>query len=121
MLSGRIIERVRMVLENRFGLILSDIGFPLHQPIIRFYSEEAKELIKYGTTIVENVGSIDNSPPERIPHEEYTGKDLAKQRLLMPLKVFQLNQIIENVEEKIINLDKKTNELILLLRKAIKS
>ena len=27
MLSGRIVERVRMVLENRFGMVLSDVGF----------------------------------------------------------------------------------------------
>jgi hypothetical protein len=30
---------------------------PLHQPITRFYSEEAGELVKLGTTIVENVGA----------------------------------------------------------------
>ena len=60
MLSGRIVERVRMVLENRFGLVLDDVGAALHQPITRFYSEEAGELVKLGTTIVENVGSIDN-------------------------------------------------------------
>jgi len=78
MLSGRIVERVRMVLENRFGLLLSDVGVPLHQPVTRFYSEEAGELVKLGTTIVEDVGSIDNSPPERVPHEDYVGKDLAK-------------------------------------------
>ena len=68
MLSGRIVERVRMVLENRFGLVLSDAGIHLHQPITRFYSEEAGELVKLGTTIAEDVGSIDNSPPERVPH-----------------------------------------------------
>ena len=90
MLSGRIVERVRMVLENRFGLVLNDVGYSLHQPVTRFYSEEAGELVKLGTTIVEDVGSIDNSPPERVPHEEYVGKDLAKARLLMPLKLSRL-------------------------------
>jgi len=108
-----------MVLEDRFNLILSDTGSSLHQPITRFYSQEAKELVKFGTTIVENVGSIDNSPPERIPHEEYVGKDLAKARLLMPLNLSRLNQRIENMEDKLINLDKKTIELIFLLRSAI--
>lgn len=61
MLSGRIFERVRMVLEKRFGLVLDDVGVSLHQPITRFYSEEAGELVKLGTTIVENVLSIDKS------------------------------------------------------------
>jgi len=98
MISGRIVERVRMVLENRFGLVLSDLGVPLHQPITRFYSEEAGELVKLGTTIVEDVGSIDNSPPERVPHEEYVGKDLAKARLLMPLKIFELQKQVHDLQ-----------------------
>ena len=101
MLSGRIIERVRMILENRFNITLSDVGSSLHQPITRFYSKEAKELVKFGTTIVENIGSIDNSPPERIPHEEYIGKDLAKARLLMPLKLIQLEKKVEAIEKKV--------------------
>ena len=78
-----------MVLGNTFGLVVSDVG------------------------------SIDNSPPERIPHEEYVGKDLAKARLLMPLNLSRLDQRIENMEDKLINLDKKTIELIFLLRNAI--
>jgi hypothetical protein len=116
MLSGRIVERVRMVLENRFGLVLSDVGSSLHQPVTRFYSEEAGELVKLGTTIVEDVGSIDNSPPERVPHEEYVGKDLAKARLLMPLKLSRLEQRVEDIEKKLTNLSANTSELVSLLK-----
>jgi len=118
MLSGRIVERVRMVLENRFGLVLDDVGAALHQPITRFYSEEAGELVKLGTTIVEDVGSIDNSPPERVPHEEYVGKDLAKARLLMPLKLTRLEQRVEDIEKKLNILADNTNELVFLLKRA---
>jgi len=50
-------------------MVLSDVGVPLHQPITRFYSKEARELVKLGTTIVQDVGSIDESPPEKIAHE----------------------------------------------------
>ena len=116
MLSGRIVERVRMVLENRFGLVLSDVGSSLHQPITRFYSEEAGELVKLGTTIVEDVGSIDNSPPERVPHEEYVGKDLAKARLLMPLKLTRLEQRVEDIENKLTILGDNVNELVSVLK-----
>jgi hypothetical protein len=119
MLSGRIVERVRIVLENRFGLILSDVGVPLHQPITRFYSEEAGELVKLGTTIVEDVGSIDNSPPERVPHEEYVGKDLAKARLLMPLKVTKLECRVEDIEKKLITLNDNLGELVRVLKRAL--
>jgi len=119
MLSGRIVERVRMVLENRFGLVLSDVGVALHQPVTRFYSEEAGELVKLGTTVVEGVGSIDNSPPERVPHEEYVGKDLAKARLLMPLKLSQLEQRIEDMEKRLTDLSDNVCELVSVLKTAL--
>jgi len=49
-----------MVLENRFGLVLSDVGVALHEPVTRFYRKEAGEL-KLGTTVVEGVERTDNS------------------------------------------------------------
>jgi len=54
-----------------------------------------------GTTIVENAGSIDNSPLERVPHEEYMGKDLAKARLLMPLNLVNLENKIKEINKKL--------------------
>ncbi len=119
MLSGRIVERVRMVLENRFGMVLSDVGVPLHQPVTRFYSEEARLLVKLGTTIVEDVGSIDESPPEKVAHEEYVGKDLAKARLLMPLNVRRLEQRVSGVEEKVDKLSGEVHELVSVLKEAL--
>jgi len=91
----------------------------LHQPITRFYSEEAGELVKLGTTIVEDVGSIDNSPPERVPHEEYVGKDLAKARLLMPLKVTKLECRLEDIEKKLIKLNDNVSDLVRVLKRAL--
>ena len=89
-----------------------DVGVPLHQLITRFYSEEAVELVKLGITIVENVESIDNSPPERIPHEDYIGKDLAKARLLMPIKLNCLEKRIEHIENRLINLNENITNFI---------
>jgi len=119
MLSGRIVERVRMVLENRFGMLLSDVGVPLNQPITRFYSEEARELVKLGTTIVQDVGSIDESPPEKAAHEEYVGKDLPKARLLMPLNVRRLEKRLGSVEEKVDKLSSDVHELVSVLKEAL--
>jgi len=111
MFSGRIVERVKLVLESRFGVVLEEPGVPLHDPITRFYSEEAKELVrKLGTTVVEGVGSIDNSPPERIPHEEYRGRDLGKARLMMPLRLQRLEEKVENLScniEKLVDVFEK--------------
>jgi hypothetical protein len=119
MLSGRIVERVKGVLECNFGLVLEEPGVALHEPVTRFYSEEAGELVKLGTTIVEDVGSIDNSPPERVPHEEYVGKDLAKARLLMPLKLCRLEQRVEGVEKQLIGLSDNVSELVSVLKSAL--
>lgn len=41
---------------------------------------------------MKDVGSIDESPPEEVAHEEYHGRDLGKARLLMPLNVRRLEQ-----------------------------
>lgn len=96
--SGRIVERVKQILENRFGMMLSSEGKPLHDPITHFYSKEAKELVeKYGTTIVDGLGSIDKSPPDRIPHEEYRKRNVATERLLMPLRLTQILEKQENL------------------------
>ena len=108
------------VLENRFGMVLSDVGVPLHDPITRFYSEEAKELVrKFGTTIVEDVGSIDESLPEKIEHEEYRGRDLGKARLLVPLNVRRLEKRLGNVEEKVDKLSSDVHELVDVLKEAL--
>jgi len=40
--AGRIVERVKAILEGKFGMVLSDQGVPLHKPVYRFYSEEAR-------------------------------------------------------------------------------
>ncbi len=57
-----------------------------------------------------------NSPPERVPHEEYVGKDLAKARLLMPLNLFRLGQRVDDIEKRLINLSNSTSELVTSLK-----
>jgi hypothetical protein len=88
--SGRIVQKVKDVLEMKFGMLLSAQGVPLHKPVTRFYSEEARDYVKNGRVVVEGVGSIDASPPEHIPHEEYTGIERAKARILLPDTVKRL-------------------------------
>jgi len=103
-----------------FGMVLSDVAVPLHQSITRFYSEEARELVKLlGTTIVKDVGSIDESPPEKIAHEEYHGRDLGKARLLMPLNVRRLEKRLGSVEEKVGKLSSDVHELVGVLKEVL--
>lgn len=107
--AGRIVERVKTVLENRFGMVLSDEGVQLHKPIFRFYSEEAREDVKHGTCIIDGKSSTDNSPPERIPHEEYTGKERARARQLLP-------DSVQRVELKVDGLQATVAELVEALK-----
>jgi hypothetical protein len=102
--AGRVVERVKLHLENRFGMVLSDEGIPLHKPVYRFYSEEAREDVKHGTCIVEGVGSEDNSPPEREPHEEYRTKERARARLLLPDSVRRIELKLDEVRATIAEL-----------------
>jgi hypothetical protein len=95
--AGRIIERVKMVLENRFGMVLSADGVPLRKPIYEFYSRAAAEISRYGTFNVVGVGSINKSPPSRVPHEEYV-EEVARQRLDLPGRLAQLEQHLDSVE-----------------------
>ena len=116
--SGRIIERTKMILENKFGMVLSRDGVSLRKPIYRFYTEEAKVDVKYGTCVVDGVGSIDNSPPERVPHEEYVGPERAEARLMMPVtlkrvegKVDDLSACMREVHELLKTLIQVTTEV----------
>ena len=117
--AGRIVERVKMVLENRFGMVLTDEGVPLHKPITRFYSKEAKEDVKHGTVIVEGVGSIDESPPEKVPHEEYEGKERAKARLLLPDSVKRLEMKVDSLTKITESLATSTTRLVDLLQSVL--
>lgn len=103
-LSGRIVEWVRRVLEDKFGMVLEADGAPLHKPIFRFYSEEAKEDVKFGTVISEGVGATDASPPERVPHEEYMGVERARARLLLPDSVSRLERKVDVLSDNVARL-----------------
>ena len=106
--AGGLIQNVKSVLEKNFGMVLSDIGVPLHEPIVRFFTPEAKELNKHGTVVVEGIASLDHSPPENLPHLEYRGVLNIKNYLLMPIRVARIEQKVDSLER---NLESLTNSL----------
>ena len=82
--AARIVERTRVVLEQKFGMQLSEAGVPLHKPRWRVYRPECHEWILPGTVEVEGVGALDHSPTHDRqdplsgrPHLEYSDKGLA--------------------------------------------
>jgi len=68
---------------------------------------------------VKDVGSIDESPPEKVAHEEYRGRDLGKARLLMPLNVRRLEQRVSSLDEKVDKLHGEVHELVSVLKEAL--
>ena len=78
--SGRIVERVRYILEVQFGMQLSDECDFLHGPMWQVYRPEAREWIKAGSVKVSGVGALDESPKpwlkalNKVPHVEFNDK-----------------------------------------------
>ena len=90
--AARIVERTKVVLEQKFGMQLSENGVPLHIPRWRIYRPECHEWISAGTVEVEGVGALDHSPTHDKkdplsgkPHLEYSDKRLAARAADFPV------------------------------------
>lgn len=103
--AGRIVERVRYILEVKFGMVLSDEAVPLHDPHWQVYRPECKEWVEAGTVEVKGVGRLDHSPPSRKPHLEYDKKHLAETAVNFPV-------ILENLDGKIDFLNENVCRLV---------
>jgi hypothetical protein len=81
--SGRIVERVRYILEVQYGMQLSDDCEFLHGPMWQVFHPDAKEWVKAGTVKVAGVGALDSSPKpwlknlSKVPHVEFEKKEHA--------------------------------------------
>jgi hypothetical protein len=89
--AARIVERTRVVLEQKFGMLLSESSTPLHSPRGRIYRPVCHEWILAGTVEVEGVGALDHSlthdkkdPLSGRPHLEYSDKRLAARAASFP-------------------------------------
>jgi DNA-binding MarR family transcriptional regulator len=113
--AGQTVGRVKAFLENRFGMVLSEEGIPLHKPIWQVFSPEAEEWAKAGTVNVNGVGQLDRSPPDRIAHREYSQKQLAVDAVMAPVILANLEQkvdiIAENVGRLISSVDRLSDVL----------
>lgn len=80
-MAGEIVGRVRLELMVRFGMVLSEEGTPVHDPVWEVFTSEAEALNGAGTFKVHMgqgaLGGLDNSPPDRKRHFEYNRKELA--------------------------------------------
>jgi len=97
--AGRVVEAVRVWLEDH-GVVLRAVCVPVHKPVFRFFSRQADELSKRGTFIGEE-GSVDCSPPERVPHVEFRGVETARNYLEMPNRVARVEKKLDSIDDRV--------------------
>ena len=90
--AARVVERVRLVLEERFGMALSDVGEPLRKPRFRIYRPECHAWIESGSVEVNSDRALDASPTHDKqdvlsgrPHLEYASKRHARIAAAFPV------------------------------------
>lgn len=94
--AGSIIGAVKAVLESH-GVVLDPVGLPLRKPIYKFYTPEAEFLNRLFGTVTTEEGSLDNSPPDKIPHAEWI-REAAKNYLRMPNRVKEISDKLNRIE-----------------------
>jgi hypothetical protein len=92
--AARVVERVRIILDERFGMGLSDVGEPLRKPRFRVYRPECHAWIEAGTIEVDDNRGLDASPTHDKqdilcgrPHLEYEDKRHAAIAAAFPVSV----------------------------------
>lgn len=136
--SGRIVERVRYILEVKFGMQLADDCMPVRKvPRWQVYRPECRDWAEAGTCEVESVGGLDVSPKpsksgvrnplSRVPHLEYNDKRHAAVAAAFPVASDPLKRrtmaavnfpvVLENIESKIDFLTESVCRLVDLVGK----
>jgi hypothetical protein len=106
--AGMLIALVKAKLHD-LGVILDDVGIPLHELTFHTYTQEAEILNREGT-VYTDCGHIDHSPPEKVPHEE---RNFAQQVNYMglPNLVKQLEKKIDSQNTDLNHLRKENTEI----------
>jgi hypothetical protein len=121
--AGQIVGRVRLELMVRFGMVLSEEGVPLHDPVWQVFTPEAEELEGTGTFKVHlkdgAMGGLDNSPPDRKRHFEYNRKELAVAAVRSPELFVELARKVDVLIKTVEGLVTLNEKLVGLLSEAL--
>jgi hypothetical protein len=119
--AGQIVGRVRSELMERFGMVLSEEGVALHDPVWEVFTPEAEALNGAGTFKVHMAegatGGLDNSPPDRKRHFEYNRKELAIAAVRSPELFVELAQKVDVLIQTVNGLVTVNERLVDLLTK----
>lgn len=123
--AGQIVGRVRLELMQRFGIVLSEEGTPLHDPVWEVFTPEAEELNGAGTFKVlmaeGAAGGLDSSPSDRKRHFEYNRKELAVAAVRSPEPFVELSRKVEALVQTVNGLVIVNEKLVGLLTEAFGS
>jgi hypothetical protein len=121
--AGQIVGRVRLELMERFGMVLSEEGVPLHDAVWEVFTPEAEALNGAGTFKVHMAegatGGLDNSPPDRKRHFEYNRKELAVAAVRSPELFVELAQKVELLIQTVNGLVTVNEKLVGLLTESL--
>ncbi len=122
-MAGEIVGRVRLELMTRFGMVLSEEGTPLHDPVWEVFTPEAEALNGAGTFKIHMAdgatGGLDNSPPDRKRHFEYNRKELAVAAVRSPELFVELAQKVEALVQTVNGLVTVNEKLVGLLTESL--
>lgn len=122
-MAGEIVGRVRLELMTRFGMVLSEDGVLLHDPVWEVFTPEAEALEGAGTFKVHMAdgatGGLDNSPPDRKRHFEYNRKELAVAAVRSPELFVELAQKVDALIQTVNGLVTVNERLVGLLTESL--
>ena len=103
----------------RFGMVLSEEGVPLHDPVWEVFTPEAEGFESAGRFKVHlgdgAVGGLDNSPPDCKRHFEYNRKELAVAAVRSPELFVELAQKVKALKDQVEVLGKENMRLVEVL------
>jgi len=107
--AGAIIGLVRAKLLD-LGVVTDDVGFPIRKRWFKTYTPEAEILNQSGAVQTED-GHIDDSPPNKVPHEE---REYEKQKnyMAMPRQIQKQSHDIADLKEVVSGLVSAVSGLV---------
>jgi hypothetical protein len=113
MQAGAIIQMVRAKLLD-LGVETAEVGIPIRDPNVKMFTPEAEYLHeKYGNIRTED-GTIDASPPEKLPHEERNRKQ-QRSYLAIPDRLRRIEQtlaVISDTQEALLSVQEKQSVVL---------
>jgi len=110
--AGQINALVKAILQDR-GVVVAAVGLPLHKPFFKFYTPEADVVHKVFGNVSTVNGTIDSSPPDRLPHQEHD-RAAARDFIDMGSRVRMLGERQGALEAKMNGIDEKLDRIVQL-------